>query len=286
MQLIDYVIVLLYLAATLIIGIIAEKKASQGLESYFLGNRNLPWWMLGVSGMAANTDLAGTMVISALIYAVGPKGLFIEIRGGVVLIMAFLMAFMGKWNRRAQVMTMAEWMQFRFGTGKQGNFARIISAVATLLFSIGAMSYFSVAGGKFLGQFLGMDDRLASVILILLTLIYTVASGFYGGVITDLFQGFLIFVAVIYVSTVAFFTVNLPDSFTVAIPGAAEPKTWNLSDWASIFPSMTLDLPGDYAIFNLFGGVIFFYLVKTIIEGCSGSGGYMLQRYLAAKSDR
>jgi len=53
------------------------------------------------------------------------------------------------------------------------------------------MSYFSVAGGKFLGQFLGMDDRLASVILILLTLIYTVASGFYGGVITDLFQGFL-----------------------------------------------------------------------------------------------
>ena len=286
MQLIDYVIILLYLAATLIIGIIAEKKASQGLESYFLGNRNLPWWMLGVSGMAANTDLAGTMVISALIYAVGPKGLFIEIRGGVVLIMAFLMAFMGKWNRRAQVMTMAEWMQFRFGTGKQGNFARIISAVATLLFSIGAMSYFSVAGGKFLGQFLGMDDRLASVILILLTLIYTVASGFYGGVITDLFQGFLIFVAVIYVSTVAFFTVNLPDSFTVAIPGAAEPKTWNLSDWSSIFPSMTLDLPGDYAIFNLFGGVIFFYLVKTIIEGCSGSGGYMLQRYLAAKSDR
>jgi Na+/proline symporter len=286
MQLIDYVIILLYLAATLIIGIIAEKKASQGLESYFLGNRNLPWWMLGVSGMAANTDLAGTMVISALIYAVGPKGLFIEIRGGVVLIMAFLMAFMGKWNRRAQVMTMAEWMQFRFGSGKQGNFARIISAVATLLFSIGAMSYFSVAGGKFLGQFLGMDDRLASVILILLTLIYTVASGFYGGVITDLFQGFLIFVAVIYVSTVAFITFNLRDSFTVAIPGATEPKTWNLSDWASIFPSLTLDLPGDYAIFNLFGGVIFFYLVKTIIEGCSGSGGYMLQRYLAAKSDR
>ncbi|MEG3439820.1 sodium:solute symporter family protein [Pannus brasiliensis CCIBt3594] len=286
MQFIDYLIVLLYLAGTLAIGIIAEKKASQGLESYFLGDRNLPWWMLGVSGMAANTDLAGTMVISALIYAVGTKGLLIEIRGGVVLIMAFLMAFMGKWNRRARVMTMAEWMKFRFGSGKQGNAARIISAVATILFSIGAMSYFSVAGGKFLGQFLGMDDRLASIVLIFLTLIYTVASGFYGGVITDLFQGFLIFVAVIYVSGIAFFTVNLPDTFSVAIPGATEPKTWNLSEWSSIFPSMTLDLPGDYAIFNLFGGVVFFYLLKTVIEGCSGSGGYMLQRYLAAKSDR
>jgi solute:Na+ symporter, SSS family len=286
MQFIDYLIVLLYLAGTLVIGIIAEKKASQGLESYFLGNRDLPWWMLGVSGMAANTDLAGTMVISALIYAVGTKGLFIEIRGGVVLIMAFLMAFMGKWNRRAQVMTMAEWMKFRFGEGRQGNTARVISAVATLLFSIGAMSYFSVAGGKFLGQFLGMDDRLASILLIFLTLIYTVTSGFYGGVLNDLFQGILILVAVLYVSGVAFFTVNLPDTFSVAIPGATEPKTWNLSEWSSIVPSMTLDLPGDYAIFNLFGGVVFFYLVKTVIEGCSGSGGYMLQRYLAAKSDR
>jgi hypothetical protein len=76
--------------------------------------------MLGVSGMAANTDLAGTMVISALIYAVAAKGLFIEICSGVVLIMAFLMAFMGKWNRLARVMTMAEWMKFRFGPGKQG----------------------------------------------------------------------------------------------------------------------------------------------------------------------
>ncbi len=286
MQLIDYVIIGLYLLGTLAIGAIYEKKASQGLESFFLGNRSLPWWMLGVSGMAANTDLAGTMVISALIYALGTKGLYIEIRGGVVLIMAFLMTFMGKWNRRAQVMTMAEWMQFRFGAGKQGNAARIISAVATILFSIGTMSYFSVAGGKFIGQFLGMDDRLAAIILIFLTLIYTVASGFYGGVVADLFQGILIFVAVIYVSAVALFTVNLPETFSVAIPGSTTPKTWNLSEWSSIIPTSTLDIPGDYAIFNLFGGVVFFYMVKTAIEGCSGSGGYMLQRYLAAKSDR
>ncbi|MBR8832217.1 MAG: High-affinity proline transporter PutP [Chroococcopsis gigantea SAG 12.99] len=286
MQLIDYVIILLYLAGTLAIGAIYEKKASKGLESFFLGDRSLPWWMLGVSGMAANTDLAGTMVISALIYALGTKGLYIEIRGGVVLIMAFLMTFMGKWNRRAQVMTMAEWMKFRFGSGKQGKAARIISAVATILFSIGTMSYFSVAGGKFIGQFLGMDDRLASIILIFLTLIYTVASGFYGGVVADLFQGGLIFVAVIYVSCVALFTVDLPETFTVAIPGSTTPKTWTLSEWSSIVPSPTIDLPGDYAIFNLFGGVVFFYLLKTFIEGCSGSGGYMLQRYLAAKSDR
>lgn len=283
---IDNFIILLYLAAVMALNFYLERKASTDLESYFLGGRNLPWWMLGVSGMAANTDLAGTMVISALIYALGAKGIFIEIRGGVVLIMAFLMVFMGKWNRRAQVMTMAEWMQFRFGDGKQGKTARIISAIATIFFSIGTMSYFSVAGGKFLGQFLGMDDRLASILLVLITLIYTVVSGFYGGVITDLFQGVLIFVAIIYVCAIALTTVTLPDTFSVAIPGTELAKTWSFQEWSSIIPPWTVDLPGDYAIFNLFGGVIAFYLLKTVIEGSSGSGGYMLQRYLAAKSDR
>ena len=51
------------------------------------------------------------MIIVALIYALGSKGFFIEIRGGVTLIMAFLMIFMGKWNRRSRVMTQAEWMK-------------------------------------------------------------------------------------------------------------------------------------------------------------------------------
>jgi Na+/proline symporter len=172
MQIIDYSIVVLYLIGTLVLGIVLERKASGGIESYFLGDRNLPWWLLGVSGMAANTDLAGTMVISALIYSLGTHGFFIEIRGGIVLIMAFLMTFMGKWNRRAQVMTMSEWMKFRFGPGRQGNIALIVSAIATLMFSIGTMSYFAVAGGKFLGEFLGVNDRWASILLILFSIPY------------------------------------------------------------------------------------------------------------------
>ena len=64
--------------------------------------------MLGASGMASNLDVSGTMINVALIYAIGAMGFFIEIRGGIVLIMAFLMIFMGKWNRRAKVMTLAE----------------------------------------------------------------------------------------------------------------------------------------------------------------------------------
>ena len=103
MDTIDIIIVIVYLFAIVMVGLFAQKKASEGIDSFFLGNRKLPWWVLGASGMASNTDIAGTMINTAFIYALGTKGFFIEIRGGVTLIMAFLMVFMGKWNRNKKL---------------------------------------------------------------------------------------------------------------------------------------------------------------------------------------
>lgn len=286
MEIIDYIVIIIYLVFILVFGFFLQRKASTGIESYFLGNRNLPWWVLGASGMASNTDLAGTMILTALVYALGTKGFFIEIRGGIVLYLACLMTFIGKWNRRAQVMTVAEWMQLRFGMGREGNIARIISAVSNIIFAIASISYFAVGGGKFLGNFLGMDDRIAGILLILLALIYTAISGFYGVVLTDIFQGILIFVAILYICFLAFQTVNLPDTFSISIPGTEQLQTWNLAEWSSLTPPITIDLPGDYSIFNLFGGVMLFYTFKVFLEGAAGGGGYVAQRYFAAKSDR
>jgi SSS family solute:Na+ symporter len=289
MQTLDYIIVILYLLAIVGLGFYLQRKASEGIESYFLGDRNLPWWALGASGMASNTDIAGTMVIVALIYALGVKGFFIEIRGGIVLVMAFFMIFMGKWNRRSQMMTLAEWMQFRFGSGKEGNLARFISAIANLVISIWIISYFAVGGGKFFGQFLGIDDRYAAIFLIVLAMLYTAVSGFYGVIWTDVFQGILIFIAVIYVCILAVQTVTLPAEFSISVPlagGDFKQLTTTLTDWSNLLPQMQLDLPGQYSSYNLFGITVFFYVLKTSLEGFSGVGGYMTQRYFAAKSDR
>ncbi|MGB3239094.1 MAG: hypothetical protein WBB29_12415 [Geitlerinemataceae cyanobacterium] len=286
MHWIDYCIVIVYLVAIVTYGIFLERKASGGIDAYFLGNRDLPWWVLGASGMASNIDLAGTTVIVALIYALGTKGFFIEIRGGLVLIMPFLMTFMGKWNRRSRMMTMAEWMHLRFGTGREGNIARIVSAGANLVFAVGSISYFSVGGGKFLGKLAGIDDRIAAISLILLATFYTAVSGFYGVVWTDVFQGGLIFLAIVYICAIAMQTVTIPETFSVSISGTEELKTWTLTEWSSLAPPWQVDLPGNYAIFNFLGVILFFYVLKTIMEGCSGGGGYMMQRYFAAKSDR
>jgi len=288
---VDLIIVVIYLLAIVIIGLLMQKKASQGIDSYFLGNRKLPWWVLGASGMASNTDIAGTMINTAFIYALGTKGFFIEIRGGVTLIMAFLMVFMGKWNRRSQVMTQAEWMHFRFGTGKEGDFARIISAIAAIVMTVAMVTYFVIGAGKFVGEFLGIEPIYASLLMVVLAMIYTVASGLYGVVWTDVFQGVFIFGVILYITGTAMSIVNLPQEFFVSVPmvdGSFTAIKTTLAEWSRIIPPNEMNMPegSTFAIYNLFGIAIMFYLFKVTLEGASGAGGYMLQRYFAAKSDR
>lgn len=291
MATIDIIIIVVYLSAIVVVGLVMQKKASAGIDSYFLGNRKLPWWALGASGMASNTDIAGTMINTAFIYALGTKGFFIEIRGGVTLIMAFLMVFMGKWNRRSQVMTQAEWMHFRFGTKKEGDVARIISAIASIIMTVAMVTYFVIGAGKFVGDFLGIDPFYASILMIILAMTYTIASGLYGVVWTDVFQGIFIFGVIIYISVLAMTTVDLPDEFLVSVPmmdGSFTAIKTTLAEWSRMTPPQEMNMPegSTFSIYNLFGIAIMFYLFKVTLEGASGAGGYMLQRYFAARSDR
>jgi Na+/proline symporter len=291
MATIDIIIIVVYLSAIVVVGLVMQKKASAGIDSYFLGNRKLPWWALGASGMASNTDIAGTMINTAFIYALGTKGFFIEIRGGVTLIMAFLMVFMGKWNRRSQVMTQAEWMHFRFGTKKEGDVARIISAIASIIMTVAMVTYFVIGAGKFVGDFLGIDPLYASILMIILAMTYTIASGLYGVVWTDVFQGIFIFGVILYISVLAMTTVDLPDEFLVSVPmmdGSFTAIKTTLAEWSRMTPPQEMNMPegSTFSIYNLFGIAIMFYLFKVTLEGSSGAGGYMLQRYFAARSDR
>ena len=298
MQLIDYAIVVLYLGVMMVVGVMMYRKASGGIDSYFLGNRSMPWWMLGSSGMASNLDVTGTMINTALIFALGVSGFFIEIRGGVVLVMAMLMIFMGKWYRRSQVMTLAEWMHLRFGAGWQGDVARLTAAIGSILLTIAMVTYFSTGVGKFFSEFLGIPPLWglpatfwAAFLVILLATIYTVSSGFYGVIFTDMFQGVLIFVAMAYVCYLAMTAYALPEVFSVSIPmkdGTFQAVQTTRDAWTQVVPPWRVDFDPDsaYAIYNLLGIAILFYFVRTIIEGYSGAGGFMAQRYFAARSDR
>ncbi|CAN5184892.1 Na+:solute symporter [soil metagenome] len=305
LHLVDYAIIISYLAVTLVIGFIVERQASKSAEAFFLGGRKLPWWALGASGMASNVDISGTALAVGLVYAMGVRGFFIEIRGGIVLIMALILAFMGKWNRRSGVMTNAEWMVFRFGEGGGGKTARALSALAEVVGTVPIIAYLAIGLEIFVGPLLPKDlvipgippvhnARMVSAAIIFLVVIYTTSSGLIGVVWTDVFQGGIIMMGICYMCWLGFNASELPDKFAVSVPVAAVDNVASFQlrevdrvDWMQAVPPIRQDVPGLYSDYNLFGMVIFFFIAQTVVRGCSGAGGgYMTQRYLAAKSER
>ncbi|MEM1013892.1 MAG: sodium:solute symporter, partial [Planctomycetota bacterium] len=163
MQPLDYIVIAGYLLGLLTIGAVLTKRAGRSGDDYFLANRGTPWWALGASGMSSNLDVAGTVTIIALVYQFGIQGFFVEMRGGVVLPIAVWLAFMGKWHRRSQVTTTAEWMVLRFGQGEQGKVARYTAALTYLVITVLMVTFFLTAAAKFVAQFIGgVDPTLAA----------------------------------------------------------------------------------------------------------------------------
>ena len=274
----DYAFMLFYVVVLLGIGVYLRKQASKSLDNYVCGGGNIPWWAMGVSGMASFLDMAGTAIIVSFLFMMGPLGLFIEFRGGAVLILPFMMLWTGKWHRRSGCLTGAQWNIFRFGDGWGGRASQLMAVIATVLTTIGMLAYLIVGAGIFLSTFLPFTPTQCSVALLLIATPYTMVSGFYGVIYTDLFQSCIIIAAVIYVTITSFLGVE-----SSAEVGKVAMSVTGNPDWISGIPKWEVHVPKGYEVYKhliIFSG---FYLLRTIAAGV-GTGAD--PRYFGAKNDR
>lgn len=274
----DYVIIGIYFSILVGLGFYLQKKASASIEDYFLGGRSIPWWALGISGMANFLDIAGTMLIVSFLYMLGPRGLFIEFRGGACLILAVTMLWTGKWHRRSKCITGAEWMLYRFGKGSGGKFAQLVVAIATIIGTIGMLGYMVKGVGLFLSMFIPLTPFWCAVILVGIATLYTIASGFYGVVFTDIFQSGIILIAVIVISAMALIKIGKVENFSAI----ATAVTGN-SDWMSSKMQWTTQMPADYEAYKHLMLFSFFYLLRNVFGGM-GMGNE--PKYFGARNDR
>jgi Na+/proline symporter len=179
LELLDLSIIIGYLSVLVLVGILMRRRASKNIVTYFLGGRKIPAWVLGISGAFSNFDLAGTVLISSFFFIFGLKGYWIAIRGGLAFYIAFILVIFSKWCRRSKCITMAEWMELRFGKGKDGGAARLVMAIYVLLNVICMVGYAAVAIGKFGQIFLGWEPWICILIFLSITSIYVVLSGLY-----------------------------------------------------------------------------------------------------------
>lgn len=275
---VDYSVIAVYLLILIGLGLYLKKKASTNLEEYCLGGRNLPWWAIGISGMASWLDVAGTMIIVSFLYILGPRGLYIEFRGGACLLLPFMLLWCGKWLRRSKVMTPAEWMIFRFGNTFSGRFAQLASAITVIATTIGMLSYLVKAIGLFLSMFIPLSPPLCALILVACATVYTMVSGFYGVVFTDLFQSVIVVGAVIALGIIGTLKVAAHPNF-----GSLAEQVTGQTNWMSSVPSLHTSMPRGYEIYESLFMFALFYLIKSAFHGMGFPGD---PKFFGARNDR
>ncbi len=278
----DYCVIAVYFLILVGLGIYLKRKASASMEDYFIGGRRIPWWALGISGMASYLDIAGTVVIVSMIFLLGPRGLFIAFRGGAVLILAFCLVWMGKWHRRSGCITRAEWMIFRFGGGPGGRCAQLIAALFSVVWCIGMIGYLVIAVGIFLSTFLPFSPFMCALMLLGIATAYTMVSGFYGVVFTDIFQSVIILAAVVLVSVLGFQKVTEAGG-VAEVARVAEQVTGN-DAWTSGVPHWKTSMPEGYKGFEYLAIAMLIYFFRTFLGGMGQCG--QDPKYFGARNDR
>ncbi len=275
---VDYSVILIYLLVLIWMGFYLQKKASKSLQDYYLGGKTLPWWAMGISGMASYFDVTGTMLIVSFLFLLGPRGLFIEFRGGVCLLLSFMLIWAGKWHYRSKCMTGAEWMEYRFGTSWGGKFARVISAIANIVGTIGSLAYLVKGVGLFLSMFLPFSPLTCSIIMIGVATFYTITSGFYGVVFTDVFQSVMIFIAVIIIIVMAVLKITDVPAFI-----ALTEKVTGNHQWMSSALHWNTEMPRGYEVYQHLMLFTFFYFLRSVVGGVSEGAD---QKYFGARNER
>lgn len=286
LQLLDIAIILLFLAATLFIGFLVSKKASHDIDNYFLGGNKIPWWILGISNASGQFDITGTMWLVYLIFVYGLKGAFIPWLWPIFN-QIILMVFLSSWLRRSNVMTGAEWMKTRFGTGKGAELSHIIIVIFALVSVVGFIAYDFVGIGKFASIFLPWDlaPNTYALIFMGITTLYVIKGGMYSVVLTEIIQFTVMTISSIAIGIIAMSLVS-PEQLAAIVPAGWKDIFfgWKLDlNWTGIIDEVNNKITNDgYSLFTIFFMMMLF---KGLLVSFAGPApNYDMQRVLATKS--
>jgi len=295
MALFDYGIILLYFIIVIGLGFWYQKRASKNLESYFLGSRTLHWLPLAMSGSVSNFDITGTMWIVSILFILGMRSMWHHWMWGV-LMGAFFLAYMGKWVRRSNVMTAAEWMKTRFADDTGGSLARTAYALMAILTQASFIGYAYQGIGKFASVYIPLEslaqytaspflqklftiyepDCLAAAIIAVTTL-YVILGGLYSVVVTDVIQTVILTLSSIFIAYLAWSRLS-PD-LLAQLP----------ADWTSLSVPWRIEkfAATENAHFQFFGALVIVWVLKGLLMNAGGPAQmYDFQRFLAAKNPR
>ena len=170
MHTLDWIILLGTLASIVVYGIWKTRKANDSSDDFLAGNRNLPWWTIGLSIMATQASAITFLSTPGQGFADGMQ--FVQFYFGMPIAMVFLAFFVLPIYYKLRVTTAYEYLEQRFDLRM-----RSLTAVLFLVQRGMAAAISILAPSIILCAMFGWDLLLTNFFMTVFVVIYTASGG-------------------------------------------------------------------------------------------------------------
>jgi solute:Na+ symporter, SSS family len=263
MRTLDLIVIAIYFIAVAFIGLRFAKR-QKSTETYFVAERRIPWWAMGLSVFAT--------IISSITFIAYPgaafKGDWNQLVPGFMAVGVLLVVgtVLISFFRHAVGMSAYEYFEKRFGYG-----ARAYSALAFAAGHFSKMGFVLFTVTVAVCGMTGWDKFHVILGAGILTILYTLLGGLEAVIWTEVLQGIVKLAGVIVVIGVLFSI--MPGGASAAFHLATDKNKFSLGDF-----NFDLTANGNFWVMLIYGA--FWYLQKYSADQT------LVQRYLVAKSDR
>ncbi|KAM9324691.1 sodium/glucose cotransporter 4 [Gastrophryne carolinensis] len=274
----DIIVVVLYFVFVMAVGIWSSVRASRGtVGGYFLAGRTMTWLPIGASLMSSNVGsglfvgMAGSGAAGGI--AVGGfewNASWVLVALGWIFVPVYI---------ASGVVTMPEYLQKRFGGGRIRIYMSVLSLILYIFTKISTDIY---SGALFIKVALGWNIYLSTVLLLVVTAIYTVAGGLTAVIYTDTLQTVIMVVGAFVLMFISFDKIGwytgLEEKYMQAVSSVIVPNTTCHLPRSDAFHMMRDPITGDLP----WPGLIFGLTVLATWVWCTDQ--VIVQRSLAAKN--
>jgi SSS family transporter len=263
MHALDWLVVVLYLVWIVYDGL-RRAKGTDRVEGYFLGNRSLPWWAVGLSVMATQMSAVTLVGTTGQAYLTGLR--FIQFYFGLPLAMVILSVTVVPFFHRAKVYTAYEYLERRFDVR--------VRSLASFLFLMGRAFSLGVtlaAPAVVISAILGWGLPLTVLVICVPMIVYTSLGGVQAVAWTDVKQMVIIVAGMCAAVAILVFGITRNVGFGQALHLAGATGRLKAIDFR-------FDLRETYTFWSGMIGGLFLMLAYF---GCDQS---QVQRYLTARS--
>jgi Na+/proline symporter len=271
---VDWAVIVVYSLAMVGMGFYFSRAATRSADGFLIGERSLPWWVIGFANVSTYSDcgggwvwlfyLGGFMYLNQIAWIAWP------------IWMPLVGVFWAKMWRRSGLVTTGELLEFRYSGKAAARFRGFYGVYACFGWATIFLGYGTAMLAQMLAPLIGWEPLWVIVVFGTIALSYTVLGGLLGAAYIDVPQFFIFFLAAF---VIWYFGAEEFGGYEQMLSRAMANRDADF--WQIIPPSSGTNRFVDPRTF------VALIIIGLFLAGSPSAGeGWTAQRCLAAKDER